>query len=105
MCPEPVQKFLADQHFLGMIKTYEEYKDAIDRYFYQEKRWNRKRRTYTNVPRAAQMGCAKTQVRVQRTASGAASFSPLKNLRAKRQKKTTIKDRGLQLSWVKLWQS
>ena len=42
MCPEPVQKFLADQHFLGMIKTYEEYKDAIDRFFYQEKRWNRK---------------------------------------------------------------
>ena len=31
MCLEPVQKFSADQHFLGMIKTYEEYKDAIDR--------------------------------------------------------------------------
>ena len=31
MCLEPMQKFLADQHFLGMIKTHERYKDAIDR--------------------------------------------------------------------------
>ena len=43
ICPEPIQKFLADQHMLGVIQTYEEYKDAIDRYFYQEKRWSRKK--------------------------------------------------------------
>ena len=43
LCPEPIQKFLADQHMLGIITTYEEYKDGIDRYFYQEKRWNRKK--------------------------------------------------------------
>ena len=51
MCPEPVQKFLADQHFLGMIKTYEEYKDAIDRYFYQETRWNRQKGELTPMYR------------------------------------------------------
>ena len=43
MCPEGIQKFLADQHLLGMVTTYEDYKDAIDRYFYQEKRWSRKK--------------------------------------------------------------
>ena len=34
MCPEGIQKFLADQHLLGMVTTYEDYKDAIDQYFY-----------------------------------------------------------------------
>ena len=43
LCPEPIQKFLADPHMLGIIQTYEEYKDAIDRYFYKEKRWSRKK--------------------------------------------------------------
>ena len=43
MCPELIQKFLAEQHLLGIISSYEDYKDAIDRYYYQEKRWNKKR--------------------------------------------------------------
>ena len=33
ICPEPIQKFLTDQHMLGVIQTYEEYKDAIDVFF------------------------------------------------------------------------
>ena len=34
MCPEPAQKFPGEPAVLGMIKTYEEYKDAINRYVY-----------------------------------------------------------------------
>ena len=43
LCPEQIQKFLAGQQTLGLLKTYEDYKDAIDRFYYEEKRWNHKK--------------------------------------------------------------
>ena len=36
-CPEPIQKFLSDQHLLGFVHTYEEYKDAIEKYVHEER--------------------------------------------------------------------
>ncbi len=44
MCPEPIQKYLSDKAQLGHLKSYEAYKDAIDVYFYEEKRWARSSR-------------------------------------------------------------
>ena len=43
LCPEPIQKFLADQHLLGMVNTYEDSECAVDRYFQQERRWSKKK--------------------------------------------------------------
>ncbi len=42
ICPEVLQRYLSDKRQNGHIRTYDQYKDAIDNYFYEERRWTRK---------------------------------------------------------------
>ena len=49
MCPEPVQRYFSEKAQVNGIKTYAEYKDAIDQYFYEEKRWTKGTKPKLNV--------------------------------------------------------
>ncbi len=49
ICPEILQKYLSDKYANGKIESYLDYKDAIDNYFYEEKRWTRVTRGKANM--------------------------------------------------------
>ena len=49
MCPEPIQRYLAEKQQLKHVKTYEQAKDAIDQHFYEERPWNRPARARANA--------------------------------------------------------
>ena len=42
MCPEVLQRHLSEQHAHGRISTYNQYKTAIDEFFYNERRWGKR---------------------------------------------------------------
>ncbi len=41
MCPENIQKFLSSKNLVDKLKSYSDYKLAIDEYFYEERRWGK----------------------------------------------------------------
>ena len=41
ICPEVIQKYLSEKRHLKLVVKYEDYKDAIDQYFYEERRWGK----------------------------------------------------------------
>ena len=41
ICPEVVQRYLSEKAQHNGLKTYDEYKDAIDQYFHEQKRWSK----------------------------------------------------------------
>ena len=41
MCPEPIQRYLSEKAQIHKIDKYEQFKDAIDQYFYEERRWSK----------------------------------------------------------------
>ena len=49
ICPEVLQKYLSDKYANGKIVTYLDYKDAIDNFFYEERRWTRVARGKLNI--------------------------------------------------------
>ncbi len=57
MCPEAIQKFLADLRRFGKIKTYDQYKDSIDDYFLEQKRWSKKQLNLIDAPHEAPHPC------------------------------------------------
>ncbi len=44
MCPEAIQRCLPEKAPNGQIRKYNDYKDAIDQYYYEEKRWSKSHR-------------------------------------------------------------
>ena len=44
MCPEAMQRYLPEKAPNGQIRKYNDYKDAIDQYYYDEKRWSKSHR-------------------------------------------------------------
>ncbi len=41
MCPEHIQKYLSSKNLVDKLKTYSDYKLAIDEFFYEERRWGK----------------------------------------------------------------
>ncbi len=49
LCPENIQKYLSDKALMGKIESYLDYKDAIDMFFYEEKRWSKSTKAKVNA--------------------------------------------------------
>ncbi len=56
ICPEVIQRHLAELQANNRIETYAQYKEAIDAYFYNERRWGRKQGVRAFEPHQAH-GC------------------------------------------------
>ena len=61
MCPEPIQRYLAKQSQQRLIKSYEDYKDAIDEWFYEERRWSKSKAKLNAVNEPAEPVAAPEQ--------------------------------------------
>ena len=49
MCPEPIQRYLSEKAQIHHYVKYEQYKDAIDQYFHEERRWRKTGRPRVNA--------------------------------------------------------
>ncbi len=65
LCPEPIQRYLSEKAQIHHYVKYEQYKDAIDQYFHEERCWTKTSRPRVNacceVPHGNEQGEGKEQ--------------------------------------------